>query len=82
MKKIIFWTLTISTIVMGLFFGNIWFNRLGLEYNSKGRYFDEASSVVYEKNAMLVYGILTLLFIVIGIISWVITLKSKQTTKI
>ncbi len=79
MKKTILWTLNISTIIIGSFFGVIWFNRLGLEYNSEGRYFDQTALVVYQKEGVLVYGILTLFFAIIGIISWTITRKSKQT---
>jgi len=79
MKKIILWILNICTILIGLFFGLIWLNRLGMKYNSEGKYFDETTSVIIKKKGILVYGTLTLLFIIIGIISWTITWKSKQT---
>lgn len=81
-SRIILWTLNISAIIIGLFLGIIWFNRLGLEYNSEGRYFDETISVVYEQDELLVYGILTLFFIIVGIVSWTITWRPKQTNRI
>ena len=81
MKRIILWTINISSIIIGLFFGILWFNRLRLDYNLDGRYFDETASVVYYEESILVYGTLTLFFILIGIISWIIILKKRTITR-
>ena len=79
MKKIILWTINIISILIGLFFGIIYFKRLGLDYNSEGKYFDEITLVVYDKDSILTYGTLTLIFVLIGLISWILTWKLKHT---
>lgn len=56
--KIIKATITITFI--GVTFGSGWIfiKRLLLPYNSEGRYFDAESSVVYHQQAVIVYGLL------------------------
>jgi len=60
MKNRTLWIVTISAMIIGLFFGRIWFNRLRLDYNLNGRYFDKSSSVVYDEDSVFGYGILAL----------------------
>lgn len=67
MKKIILWTINLTTIIIGFCFGMKWFNQLGLDYNSEGRYFDEMASVVYKEESIMVYGALTFFFVLIGV---------------
>ncbi len=79
MKNRTLWIVTISAMIIGLFFGRIWFNRLRLDYNLNGRYFDKSSSVVYDEDSVFGYGILALFFISIGMVSWVIILRAKPS---
>jgi hypothetical protein len=50
--------LMLASVVLAL----LWLQRLSFTYNEQGRYFDAANGVVYDQSAVMVYGILTLLF--------------------
>ena len=78
MKKIILWFLNIASLILGIFVGIIWFNHLGLDYNSEGKYFDERNAVVYDRDGLFAYGILTLIFVLVGLFSWIITFRTKR----
>tara|TARA_R110000765_G_scaffold366084_4_gene456224 strand:+ start:127 stop:366 length:240 start_codon:yes stop_codon:yes gene_type:complete len=79
MRNILGWIIAIASLILALFFGSIWFNRFRLDYNSQGKYFDELAGVVYNKDGVLLYGTLTLFFILIGLISWMIIVRTKHT---
>lgn len=80
MKRTILWTITIGSTTIGLFFGMLWFNRLRLDYNLYGKYFDETTLVVYDDDSILVYGLLALFVVLIGMISWTIVCRGKRST--
>ncbi len=56
-------------------------NRLLLNYNLEGNYFDENSAVVYHSQAVLVFGILALLFLISTLIFVYLTIKSLKNQK-
>lgn len=63
-KRIALFIFTALTITAGLIFKH----RLTLPYNEMGRYFDEDASVVYDKDAILFYGFITLVLFIITIV--------------
>jgi hypothetical protein len=68
-------------LLIGTFtIGWIYISRLRLPYNSEGRYFDEATSVVYHQGAVEVYGLIfiILLAITIGVIFWIAKAKKQK----
>ena len=69
--------LTILTVIFGLAF----ISTITLPYNSEGNYFDESSMVVYHKQTMEVYGILTFLLFALTIISAYLTIKKIRVKK-
>lgn len=75
MKQLLLWILNITTLLLTILFGTIWINRLQLEYNNEGKYFDEINQIVYDTDARLVYGILTFCFVLAGLFLWIYTWK-------
>jgi hypothetical protein len=57
--RIFLFILFVSTILIA----SVLLTRLKMEYNSEGNYFDENTLVVYKKQAIIVYGIITLLLL-------------------
>ena len=56
--------------------------RYKLQYNSEGCYFDEANAIVYHKQAVEIFGIISFILFVLTIatIIWIIkTIKKVQT---
>ncbi|MBL7951908.1 MAG: hypothetical protein JNM62_09320 [Flavobacteriales bacterium] len=53
------WVMLLASIA-ALVFVVLWLNRVRLDYDSEGRYFDEEAMVVYDADAVLVYGSLAL----------------------
>ena len=68
------WTLIILTIILTVLttvFCMTYFNRLSMEYNSEGNYFEENSGVVYHEQAVLVFGTIAfILFLLTILIAW------------
>lgn len=81
MRKIIGWSIQIVSLILGLFFGSIWFNRYRLDYNSDGRYFDKMALVVYDQDKVFVYGLLVLFFLLIGLLCSIITIRKKHSKR-
>ncbi|AKQ46461.1 hypothetical protein TH63_13850 [Rufibacter radiotolerans] len=79
MRSIVLWIINLSSFAFAFIFGVTWFSRLRLKYNEEGNYFDPNSLVIYDRDAFLVYGALTLLFILVGAISWIYTAKANKT---
>lgn len=52
-------------------FAFIWNQRRKLDYSEMGQYFDAGSSVTYSEQAVIVYGVLALLFLFLAIIGYV-----------
>jgi hypothetical protein len=44
--------------------------RARLPYDEAGRYFDPADAVTYDRQAVLVYGLLALLAAVVAVVAW------------
>ena len=69
MKKKILIILTTIFAVLTMAFSLMYLNRLNLDYNSEGNYFDENSGVVYYQQAVIVFGIITLILFILTILS-------------
>ena len=78
MKKNILLIINIISISIGLFFGIICITRLKYDYNSEGKYFDKFNLITYDKDALLVYGTIALIFLIFGIVSFLILLKQRK----
>ena len=72
------WILTLLPIIIGILFGIEWLNRLLLPYNSEGRYFDQVTIVVYTDDGVIAYGLLTLIFLIIGAVCLFLKLRSPK----
>lgn len=49
----------------------LWWHRSSLPYNSEDRFFDEASGVVYHQQAVVVYGMMAVVFAVLtAVLVW------------
>jgi hypothetical protein len=75
MKKLILSIGTILLIHLTVLAGWVWKHRLSLPYNSEGRYVDEKSGVVYNQQAMEVYGLITLVLLLLTVWMAYVTLK-------
>lgn len=64
--------LTAAALLLGL----LWLQRLTLPYNEQGRYFDAANSVTYDDGAVLVYGLLALLFALLAMLALFLMMRS------
>ena len=62
-KKLILMLLSIFSVLLTIIFSIIFVNRLVMPYNSEGNYFDKGNAVVYNEQAVLVYGILLIISI-------------------
>lgn len=58
-------------------FGSLWLSRRRLDYNSEGRYFDEQAGVVYQDSAVLFYGLLFFVFLVLALLLLAMTLRKR-----
>lgn len=62
--------LLFTDLLTCVFFGVLFFERLGLPYNSQGRFFDQESAVVYHEQHIPVLGfvmVLTLILFILGL---------------
>jgi hypothetical protein len=85
MKRIIFTITTTVLAAITIAFAMTFINRLALKYNSEGNYFDEKSAIVYDEQAVLVYGILSILFLSLTLFltySTISAFKNKVNLKI
>lgn len=77
--KVVFYTISmrVSAIltIMLLF---VFFRRLNFNYNSEGHYFDEKHLIVYNQSAILTYGILAFIFLMLTI--FFLLLKRKTSS--
>lgn len=68
-------------ILIGILFTIIFVNRIGLPYNTEGRFFDASSGVVYHKQAILVYGLFIVLALAICVILFYFEKKIRNNKK-
>jgi hypothetical protein len=61
-KKAALLALALCLSAAALLFTRLWLYRASLPYNGQGRHFDAAHSVTYDDGAVLVYGLLALVF--------------------
>lgn len=78
MKKIILILLTIVLALLTIIFGWIFYNRIGMDYNSEGNYFDKNSLVIYKEQAAMIYGIISFILLTLTLL---ITWKLKSNIK-
>jgi hypothetical protein len=77
LKKAVSLLLSAVLLAMTALLAATYLERRSLPYNEIGRYFDPAYSVVYEQQAVAVYGILAAIFAVAtAIVVW-ITLRLR-----
>lgn len=76
MKK---WKLIILTILLTVFtvvFGLTYISRLRMNYSAEGTYFDENSGVVYHEQAVLVFGTITFILLLLTMLAaWKLKMK-------
>jgi len=71
MKKRILIILTTILFVLTAVFSFIYLNRLKMNYNSEGNYFNENPGVVYHQQAVIIWGIIALvLFFLTVLTAW------------
>jgi len=61
-KKALSLALTLALAACASLLAWLWRARAALTYNEAGRYYDGADGVVYDDGAVLIYGLLALLF--------------------
>lgn len=67
MKKFILLAMATLLTTATLLLASVWLQRMSLNYNEQGRYFDSAHSVVYDEGAIVFYGLLTALMAALAI---------------
>ena len=75
--KILILLLVILAILSALFSWSF-YTRIKMDYNSEGTYLDKDSLVVYNEQAQIVYGLITLILIILTLLT---TLKLKSIFK-
>jgi outer membrane protein assembly factor BamE (lipoprotein component of BamABCDE complex) len=75
--KILILLLVILAILTALFSWSF-YTRIKMDYNSEGTYLDKDSLVVYNEQAQIVYGLITLILIILTLLT---TLKLKSIFK-
>lgn len=75
--KILILLLVILAILTALFSWSF-YTRIRMDYNSEGTYLDKDSLVVYNEQAQIVYGLITLILIILTLLT---TLKLKSIFK-
>ena len=68
----------ILLLVAGAALGALFWQRWSLPYNEQGRYFDAAQGVVYEAQAAEVYGMLSGILMLAGVMVLVIGRRSAD----
>ena len=84
--KIRILVILIILLLLTTLFGWVFYVRIRMDYNSEGTYFDENTLVVYNEQALLVYGIITLILLTLTLLTtWklksVIKKRSKSKNK-
>jgi len=78
MKKII-WTILMTILFLTtLLIAWTFINRLTINYNEEGRYFDEESMTVYNQQSVWVYGLFTTIGIVLTTLTMLMLKRGKS----
>lgn len=75
--KILILQLIVLVLLTTLFSWSFYI-RIRMDYNSEGTYFDKNTLVVYNEQAVLVYGIITFILLTLTVVT---TWKLKSTFK-
>lgn len=78
MRKAVIIISIILLAALTILFALTFKNRVARPYNSEGNYFDENSVIVYQEQAILVYGLITLLFLGLTVLIGYIGLFKKH----
>lgn len=78
MKAKILILLIIVLVLLTALFSWLFYIRISMDYNSEGTYFDKNALVVYNEQAVLVYGIITFILLTLTVVT---TWKLKSTFK-
>lgn len=70
--------MTIVLALLTIIFGWTFYNRIGMDYNSEGNYFDKNSLVVYKEQAVMIYEIISFILLTLTLL---ITCKLKSNIK-
>ncbi len=80
MARTILRTLTLLALLASVGFGLLWLDRVRLDYNSEGRYFDERAGVVFDISAVMVYGTIALFMAILGALTFSMSRKIGSQT--
>ena len=69
MSKLVYSTVLLVLIALTGVVGGVFYRRINLNYNEEGRYLDPETMLVYDKDGLLVYGILLLLLVILTILT-------------
>ena len=75
--KILIILIVILALLTALFSWSF-YSRAKMDYNSEGNYFDNETLVVYNEQAVIVYGLITFIFLTLTLFT---TMKLKSITK-
>lgn len=76
MKKITHVSLILILFASTILFIWAFISRAMMPYNSEGNYFDSVTSIVYHKQAVMIYGFIASIFTLCSV--WVIYLLRKK----
>jgi hypothetical protein len=79
MTKAIWIIFSTVSFILTLIFSLTFITRTRLSYNEEGRYFDENDMVVYHEQAEVVYGLLTIVFLSLTVITLSKAIKRMRT---
>ena len=79
MKKALSLAIALVLVAAATLFVWLWRVRATLPYNEAGRYFDSTDSVVYDDGAVVVYGLLALLFTAAAVAATLWTVRIWRT---
>lgn len=68
MGRVIRWAAILLSLLLSVLFGLLWDERSRMDFNTEGRYFDEATLVVHEESSKLAYGTLSLIFLALTLV--------------
>lgn len=82
MRKIILGFLITVSITFTFWFIFIFLHLLSLDYNDEGRFYDSKTMVVYQEQAVFVYGLISLIFAIFSLVLILVFIKRYKIMKI
>ena len=79
--RIIVWILTVFTALTASYFLMLYFERVGLDYNTEGNYLDADSGLSFSNNGVVAFGFLAVVFIAISGCCLYFILRSSYQAK-